>query len=145
MNAAQIRFFLSWAVWSLALAFLAALLLAARLQPMPLNGMIKAEIPILWLRTIAYLCAIVLFPLIGEIKRRIEVSHRDRSKDPNIPADQATQARSSLPSLIIALVVAESIGILGFALFLLGDTLQTLYIFLGMSALGLLLHRPKLA
>ena len=46
-------------------------------------------------------------------------------------------------ALIVSLGLSESIGIYGFVLFLLGDDLQTLYIFIGISALAIYVHRPK--
>lgn len=39
--------------------------------------------------------------------------------------------------------LAEGIGVLGFVMFMLGDDFNTLYIFTGLSALGLYLYRPK--
>jgi len=46
-------------------------------------------------------------------------------------------------ALIVSLALSESIGIYGFVLFLLGDDLQTLYMFIGVSALAIYVHRPK--
>jgi len=46
-------------------------------------------------------------------------------------------------ALIVSLALSESIGIYGFVLFLLGDDVQTLYIFIGVSALAIYAHRPK--
>ena len=44
---------------------------------------------------------------------------------------------------IVSLALSESIGLYGLVLFLLGDTLQTLYMFIGISAFAMLLYRPK--
>ena len=46
-------------------------------------------------------------------------------------------------ALIVSLALSESIGIYGLVLFLLGDSFQTLYIFIGISALAIYVHRPK--
>ena len=46
-------------------------------------------------------------------------------------------------ALIVALGLSESIAIYGFVLFLLGADFQTLYIFIGISALAIFVHRPK--
>jgi len=46
-------------------------------------------------------------------------------------------------ALIVSLALSESIGIYGFVLFLLGDDFQTLYTFIGISALAIYVHRPK--
>ena len=46
-------------------------------------------------------------------------------------------------ALIISLALSESIGIYGLVLFLLGDNYQTLYIFVGISAVAMFFYRPK--
>jgi len=38
----------------------------------------------------------------------------------------------------------ESVGIFGFVMFILGDNFNTLYIFSGLSALGMFLYRPQM-
>ena len=38
---------------------------------------------------------------------------------------------------------AESVGIMGFVMYLLGDDFNTLYIFMVMSSLAVFLYRPK--
>jgi hypothetical protein len=43
----------------------------------------------------------------------------------------------------VSLACAESVGIYGFVLFLLGDGFQTLYTFIGVSALAMIFYRPK--
>ena len=45
--------------------------------------------------------------------------------------------------VIISLAFSESIGIYGFVLFLLGDSFQTFYTFIGISALAMVFYRPK--
>jgi hypothetical protein len=46
-------------------------------------------------------------------------------------------------AVIIPLAFSESIGIYGLVLFLLGDSFQTLYTFIGVSALAMVFYRPK--
>ncbi len=45
--------------------------------------------------------------------------------------------------MLLSLALSESIGIYGLVLFFLGDSFQTLYIFIGISALGMFHYRPK--
>jgi len=45
--------------------------------------------------------------------------------------------------MIVSLALSESIGIYGLVLFLLGDSFQTLYIFISISALAMFFYRPK--
>ena len=48
-----------------------------------------------------------------------------------------------LVTVIVSMSLIESVGIFGFVMFVLGDNFNTLYIFTGLSALGLFLYRPK--
>ena len=45
--------------------------------------------------------------------------------------------------VIISLGIAESIGIYGLVLFFIGDSFQTLYTFIVVSALAMIFYRPK--
>ena len=45
--------------------------------------------------------------------------------------------------VIVSLALSESIGIYGLVLFLLGDSFQTLYTFIGVSALAMVFYLPK--
>ena len=45
--------------------------------------------------------------------------------------------------VIVSLALSESIGIFGFVLFILGDSFQTLYTFIVVSALAMFFFRPK--
>ena len=131
-------FFLAWAVWASFLLGLLSLLCFAYFQQSRLGAMVRPEISIIWLRTFGYVFAIVLFPIIGAIGRRIE---RQIS---TLPRTTETRLYTRyLVGLILLLALAESIGIVGFLLFLSGDDLNTLYIFVGLSALAMILYRPK--
>ena len=46
-------------------------------------------------------------------------------------------------ALVLCLALCESIGIYGLVLFFLGDTFQTLYTFVVISAAGMFYYRPK--
>ena len=48
-----------------------------------------------------------------------------------------------LLTVAVSMLMAESIGLLGFVLFMLGDDYNSLYIFSGLAVLGLVLYRPK--
>jgi hypothetical protein len=45
--------------------------------------------------------------------------------------------------MVASLALSESIGVYGLVLFFLGESFRTLYIFIGISALAMLLYRPK--
>ena len=46
-------------------------------------------------------------------------------------------------AMLLSLAFSEMIGIFGLVLFFLGDSFQTLYIFIGISALGMFHYRPR--
>lgn len=48
-----------------------------------------------------------------------------------------------LVTVIVSMSMMESVGIFGFVMFILGDDLNTLYMFLALSVLGVYLYRPK--
>ena len=48
-------------------------------------------------------------------------------------------------TVLVSMALIESIGLYGLLLFYLGDGVNSLFIFSGLSALGLFLYRPKLA
>ena len=132
-------FFLAWAVWAGFLAGLLSMLCFAYFQQDRLGAIVRLEFSIIQLRTFGYAFAIGLFPIIGAIRRRIQSQ---------IPTMRRTSENRlfnrDLAGLILGLALAESIGIAGFLLFQVGDDLNTLYIFVGLSALAMILHRPKL-
>jgi F0F1-type ATP synthase membrane subunit c/vacuolar-type H+-ATPase subunit K len=87
-------------------------------------------------RTLFYGLAIITFPLTNLI-RYIQVRLCQ-----TMPGDRSAKRRY-LTAVIVSMVLVETIGILGIILFLLGDGLNTLYIFTGLAALGFVLYRPK--
>ena len=59
-------------------------------------------------------------------------------------AGAASEAKKRyLVTVIVSMSLIESVGIFGFVMFILGDNFNTLYIFSGLSALGMFLYRPK--
>jgi hypothetical protein len=55
----------------------------------------------------------------------------------------AEAKRRYLTTVIVSMALVEVVGIFGLVMFVLGDGFNTLYIFTGLSALGLFLYRPK--
>jgi hypothetical protein len=87
-------------------------------------------------RTVFYAIAIITFPLTNLI-RYIQIRLCQ-----TMPGDKPAKRRY-LTTVIVSMVLVEAIGMLGIVLFLLGDGLNTLYIFTGLAALGFVLYRPK--
>ncbi len=93
------------------------------------------------LRTAFYVIAIITFPITNLIRH---IQLRLNQTMPLPKADYLGVAKSRyLLTIIVSLSLISSIGSFGFAMFLIGDSLNNLYIFVGMSALGLFLYRPK--
>ena len=93
------------------------------------------------IRTILYVVAIVTFPmtnLLRYIQLRLNQTMPFTSIDP-----EGEAKKRYLVTVIVSMSLIESVGIFGFVMFVLGDNFNTLYIFTGLSALGLFLYRPK--
>lgn len=88
------------------------------------------------LRSVLYAIAITTLPLTNLI-RHICVRLNQTMPGP-VPA-----GKRYLVTVLVSMVMVESISLFGLLMFILGDDFNTLYIFLGMSALGLFLYRPK--
>jgi hypothetical protein len=136
-----------WVIWA---AMLGSLLLYIFICHQPGVGFKSAEgfdVPLGLLRSILFgMSAVALF--IAYFMKRFVLSarsglskskpveHMVRWNAPPLFAKYAT-------AVIISLALSESIGIYGFVLFLLGDSFQTLYTFMVVSALAMLFYRPK--
>lgn len=130
---------LPWVIFGIMLVILAALLIVCLLlgeqiqQPLP-------EAQRVLIRTIFYVVAIITFPLTNLI-RYIQLRLNQ-----TMPFSQGTVAeakRRYLVTIIVSMSLIESVGFFGFVMFILADNVNTLYILLGLSALGLFLYRPK--
>jgi hypothetical protein len=94
------------------------------------------------IRTILYVVAIVTFPMTNLIR------HIQLRLNQTMPLSQATPVieakKRYLVTIIVSMSLIESVGVFGFVMFIFGDNFNTLYIFSGLSALGLVLYRPKM-
>jgi hypothetical protein len=88
------------------------------------------------IRTVFYALAIVAFPATNLIR------HIQLRLNQTMPGSKPAKNRYLL-TVIVSMALVEGVGILGFVMFMLGDGFNTLYIFTGLSALGLYLYRPK--
>lgn len=94
------------------------------------------EQPRIYIRTVLYVVAITTFPVMKFI-RHVLVRLNQTAKGNSTP-----KSRYAV-TIIISMAIAESIGIYGFAMYVLGDGYNTLYIFTILSALAMYLYRPK--
>jgi len=95
-----------------------------------------AEEQRVFIRSIFYVIAIILFPLSNLLR------HILLRLNQTMPGDNSAKNRY-LMTTIITLVTIEIVGMFGFIMFMLGDEYNSLYIFSVLGALGLFLHRPR--
>ncbi len=88
------------------------------------------------IRTIFYIIAIILFPLVNLLR------HILLRLNQTMPGDNPAKNRY-LVTIIVTMTLIEIVGIFGPVMYVLGDGYNTLYIFSVMGALGIFLQRPK--
>ena len=129
-----------WAIVGIMLAMLAAFLIACITFGDQIQQPLSEAQRVL-IRTILYVLAIVTFPatnLIRHIQLRL---NQTMPYSHTAPGNEAK--KRYLITVIVSMSLIESVGIFGFVMFILGDNFNTLYILLGLSALGMFLYRPK--
>jgi hypothetical protein len=132
--------FLPWLIQGIMLASLVVYVIVC----ITLGDQIQQPLPEaqrVLIRTILYVVAIVTFPmtnLLRYIQLRLNQTMPFSSIDP-----EGEAKKRYLVTVIVSMSLIESVGIFGFVMFILGDNFNTLYIFTGLSALGLFLYRPK--
>jgi len=102
-------------------------------------------------RTLFYAMAIVTLPLTNLIRHiQLRLNQTMPRSNKAAPFDRTQDRyrkdakRRYLATVIVSMSLVEVIGAFGLVMFVLGDGFNTLYIFTGLSALGLFLYRPKL-
>ncbi|MCF7969763.1 MAG: hypothetical protein K9L22_01170 [Methylococcaceae bacterium] len=88
------------------------------------------------LRTVLYVVAILSFPVMKFIRHVLVRLSQSGDSD-------KSAKRRYLSVIIISMAMAESIGFYGLLMYVLGDSFNTLYIFIGLSALAMFLYQPK--
>ncbi|MDP2904270.1 MAG: hypothetical protein Q8N96_14385 [Methylovulum sp.] len=133
---------LPWAMVGMMLVMLAAMLIICHMLGNPLQQVLPEGQRVL-VRTVLYGVAIVTFPLTNLI-RHIQLRLNQTMPLPGTHGVVAAAKGRYVMTTIISMALIETPGIYGFVLFILGDNFNTLYLFTGMSALGLFLYRPKM-
>lgn len=94
------------------------------------------------IRSLLYLLAIITFPLTNLIRH---IQLRLNQTMPFLDNDGRVVAKKRyFFTTMVSMLLIESVGLFGFLMFIWGDTANTLYIFISLSALGMYLYRPKL-
>ena len=84
------------------------------------------------LRTVFYVVALLTFPVLKFV-RHVMLRLQRNKKSPK---------SRYLLAITVTMIISESIGIYGFIMYVLGDSYNTLYIFIMLSALAMFLHKP---
>jgi len=84
------------------------------------------------IRTTLYVVAILTFPMLKFV-RHVMLRLQKNDKTPK---------SRYLLAITVTMLIAESIGLFGFVMYILGDSYNTLYIFTMLSALAMFLHKP---
>lgn len=133
---------LPWVIVGMMLVMLAAYVSICHV----LGGQLQQPLPEdqrVLIRTVFYALAIMTFPLTNLI-RHIQLRLNQTMPRPRATHDAVATAKSRyLVTVIVSMSMIEVVGIFGLIMFVLGDGFNTLYIFTGLSALGLFLYRPK--
>jgi hypothetical protein len=87
-------------------------------------------------RTVFYGLVIIGLPITNLIR------HIMLRLNQTMPGNKPANVRY-LITVMVSMILVESIGVIGLIMFILGDGFNTFYIFTGLSALGLYLYRPK--
>ncbi|CAG1022186.1 hypothetical protein DOJK_01500 [Patescibacteria group bacterium] len=118
-------------------AYLSICLIMGKELQQPLEETTRIQI-----RTAFYIMAILMFPLTNLIR------HIQLKLNQTMPLTSTNYRLEAKKRYFLTVIVSagliESLGVLGFVLFMLGDNTNNLFILTGLSAMGLFLYRPKL-
>ena len=136
-----------WFIWAAMLSTLLIYITLCHLLGEGFKASSGPELPISLLRKIFFgLAAVVL--IASYYLRRSNLKSQPRASAATIvktsfALNQPPFVGLYIARVIVSLAFSESIGIYGLVLFLLGDSFQTLYTFIGVSALAMVFYRPK--
>ncbi len=136
-----------WIIWGAMLVSLGIYVLVCHLVIDGIRQAVESDFTFDMLRNILYGVSIFTLFLAHFVRRFIlaprSVGSGSRSSQPPPLEDKSAVVGKYTIAMLLSLVFSESIGIFGLVLFFLGDSFQTLYIFIGISALGMFHYRPR--
>lgn len=140
------RFLQLWIIWSGMISSLVIYVIICHLLEDQIRAAVMPEgFSLDMLRNILIGLSAAELVLIGYLRRRATEGPRSRRKTGTAPRPvihkQVFMTRYS--ALVIAtLAIAETIGVYGLMLFLLGDGYTTLHLFIAVSAAAMIIYRP---
>ncbi len=147
-GANQNQFLVLWIIWGAMVVSLLIYVFICYLVGDGIRESIDADLNLDVLRNILYGIGIFILFLAHFVRRFILTPRTggpgSMSSNPPPLKEQSFVMGKYTIAMLLSLAFSESIGILGLVLFFLGDSFQTLYIFIGISALGMFHYRPRL-
>ena len=138
---------LLWIIWAAILGSLLVYIFICHQLGDEIRGNVDSNFPIDTLKYALYLVVFVTLIIIYFFRKKMFSGDFGRS-DKSIPSLKLSTSQAPFLSryttgMIVSLALSESIGIYGLILFFLGDKYETLYIFIGISAISMFFCRPK--
>ena len=136
-----------WIIWNAILISLFVYVLVCHLTVDQIRQNSNPDIPLTLFKNILYAVSVITL-LISYFVRKAALAVRSSGARPGTSntSQQSTQPAfigKYTVAMIISLALSESIGIYGVVLYFIGDSLQTLYAFIGVSAITMIFYRPK--
>ncbi len=136
-----------WIIWGGMFLTLFIYVLVCHLLVAEFRGGASLDFPLGKLRRILYVVAaatLLITYLLRKSLLRIRQDHSgSRTPESRPVLNQPPFLAKYTTAMLILCALCEAIGIYGFVLFLIGDTFQTLYVFICVSALAMYFYRPK--
>jgi hypothetical protein len=136
-----------WVIWAAMLGSLLAYVFICHQPGIGFKGVKGSDFILDLLRNILFGVGVATW-LLAYFMRRSMLSVRTGISKPKpvehmVQWDVSSYIAKYTTAVIVSLALSESIGIYGFILFLLGGGFQTLYTFIGISALAMVFYRPR--
>lgn len=135
-------------IWAALLACLLVYVLICHVGGEEIRAAVAPDFPRELLRNILYFIAVAELIIAYFLRKFILKPTVSRPESSFIQHEQdgdiAVVVSKYMVAVLVSLAISESIGIYGLVLYLLGDELQALYIFVAVSALAMFYFRPKM-
>jgi phosphatidylglycerophosphatase A len=133
----------AWIIWAAMLGSLAVYAVFCILAADKLQVLIISDFPVSLVRNILIVFSAIIFVVIGNIRKfQLHAKSIGQRDNTGMTADEALRIKY-MSVIVISLVLAEIIAILGLILFLLSADFTSLYLFLGISAVTMMVNCPK--
>lgn len=134
----------SWVIVGVMFTMLAAMIVVCQVSGQTLQQPLPEDQRVLF-RSVFYIIAIVTFPLTNLIRHiQLRLNQTMPISEFSFKNIAMEAKRRYLITNIISMSIIEVVGVFGLIMYLWGDGYNTLYIFTGLSVLGLFLYRPKI-